>query len=168
MNDSMNDSANDTPRLQRLLKFGALMAVAAAVLVWPIQALLASQAETIWFVQRLDDAAIDVNRQLFDAEGLTGTELRREVMAIYSSRSGDEPERALFLDQARVIRPEEVAGLALYDIRAGKPLQAQTVAWVARMTSLGAAATALALFALLWFLRRRATSHAAKAAAVPA
>ncbi len=133
----------------------ALVALAGAVLVWPLAWALDAQAETYQLIAPFDAPVVEANRSIFDPADAQDA---REVASIYGTPFG-EPRRILFADAAQVIVPEENRDLRLLK-KAGdeNPLQATTVWFVARMASLGAGAAALALGLLAAFLRRRAAA----------
>ncbi|MDJ0522504.1 MAG: hypothetical protein QNJ90_10595 [Planctomycetota bacterium] len=150
----------------KLLKIGAIGALTVAVLVWPALWAITGQAETFQAIEPSDAETVLTNQQLFE---LDPTDDAEEILAIYGSALG-EPTRYLFVDEARVVRPQEKPELRLlqvYKSRDENPLQLQSVALFTRFTSVGAGVTALLLFGLYTFLRRRrgAGARAAVAAA---
>ena len=151
---------NKSPLMNRLLKWGVLTAIAASVLVWPVRALLAGQAHHVFVVsQHLDPAVISTNKGLLDLEGLTAEERREEVIDVYGTALSEED--VLFVDEARIIRPKEVPGLALLPkTKDENPLKMDTVHYLTPRVSIGAAVVALLMLGLLQLLKRRRTVSA--------
>jgi hypothetical protein len=141
-----------------LVKWGAVAAVAAAVIVWPAAWLIERQAVTVQYIVPLDEATVAANRFLY-AEEPSGEDA--DIVANYGTASG-EPERIVFADASRIVRPEENPSLALYPKGAGEnPIQVQTVYFFAKVASFGGAIGAGALVLLLILLRRRQRAAAA-------
>lgn len=136
----------------RLTRIGALGAVALALLVWPAAWLVERQAVTVQYVAPFDDATVGVNRFTYQ-EDPTGRD--DDVAAIYGSPSG-EPERIVFADRGKILHPLEKPALALY-LKSGddNPVQVQTVWFLAKAVSLGAAVGALVLGLTLALARRK-------------
>jgi len=136
----------------RLLKVGAVAAVLVAVLVWPAAWLLSRQAQTVQLIAPFDEAVVGVNRFTYEDEASGRDE---EIVAIYGTPFG-APTAVLFVDEAKIIHPIENPRLALLPKGADEnPLQATSVAFFARMTSVGAAVAAFFALLLLVVLRRR-------------
>jgi hypothetical protein len=138
----------------KLIKLGAMGALAVAILVWPALWAVAGQARTLQAIEPGDAETIQANQQLYE---LDPTDDANEIMRIYGAPFGD-PTQYLFIDESRVLRPKEQPDLALlkvYKSRDENPLQLQSVQLLTRFTSLGAGATGLLLFGLWAFLRRR-------------
>ena len=111
-------------------------------------------------VAPFDEVTVDVNRFTYEDDP-TGDDA--DIVAIYGTASGD-PERILFADASKILRPAENPSLALYLKRGDdNPVQLQSVHFMARMVSLAAFAGAIGLLLLLAFLRRR-SGRAATAA----
>ena len=144
-----------TSTLQKLVRFGAIAALATAIVIWPVYAGVASSAVTYQQIVPVDDALVDVNRFTY-SEDPTGDVA--DVVAIYGSPKGD-PTSYVFVDESRVLHPEEQPELALLKAPAeGQPLQLALVRFFAVRLSLGALVASLSLFGLGLFLRRRATA----------
>lgn len=142
-------------RFQKFIRVGAFGALAVAILIWPVYAFVASDAETYQQIVPVDDALVDVNRFTY-AEDPTGDDA--DIVAIYGSPKG-EPTSYVFVDQTQVLRPEENAALVLLKAPAeGQPLQLALVRFFAVRLSLGALVASLGLFGLGVILRRRATA----------
>jgi hypothetical protein len=92
-----------------------------------------------------------------------------KVADIYGIQNG-EKVRVLFTDPARIIVPEQDPSLTLYKVnkQAGEnPLQAQTVAFLAKWLALGGLAAAVAGLALGFATRRRSPVPSAAPIAPP-
>ena len=143
--------------MKKLVMGGALLALAVAVLVWPVKAWLASSAKQVVVVSKHDEATVRVNEATFDPEDLTPQELREEVIAIYGTKLSEEA--VLFVDDAKVLRPKQVSDLTLFLKSADEnPLKMDTIHWAAPKVSIGAAVVALLLFGVTRLLSRRAAT----------
>lgn len=136
-----------------LARFGALLALAIAVLVWPLYGWVASTAVTYQQIDPVDDALVPVNRFTYN-EDPTGRD--EDIVAIYGNPKG-EPTEYVFVDPGSVIRPEEKPSLALLAAPTeGQPTQLAFVRFFAVRGSIGAGLVGLLLFGLAAWLRRRA------------
>jgi len=92
-----------------------------------------------------------------------------KVVEIYGIQNG-EKVRVLFTDPARIIVPEQDPSLTLYKVnkQAGEnPLQAQTVAFLAKWLALGGLAAALGGLALGFVTRRKSSAPSVSPVAPP-
>ena len=138
--------------LMNLLKIAAITAVALAVLIWPTSWLLAGQAKTVQLIAPFDEAVVDVNRFEYEDEP-SGEDA--DVIAIYGTPFG-EPEAVLFVDAEKIMHPIEKPALALLPKAADEnPFKVDSLSFLARFISLGAAVAALGSFLLFAYLRRR-------------
>ncbi len=145
-------ATHEPTRLQRLLKLGALAALAVAVLVWPIYFGIKSTAVTYQQIAPVDPAALAANRYLY-SEDPTGKDA--DIVAIYGLAI-DGPTDYVLVDEALVIHPEEKPSLALLRRPAtGQPLQVAGLFSRLAYLSVGAFLAALVLGALRWLLVRR-------------
>lgn len=143
--------------MKKLLTIGAIVALAVAILAWPAKAWLAGIAQDVVVVAKHDEATVRVNQATFDPEGLSPDALREEVIAIYGTKLSEEA--VLFVDEGKIVRPEQVSGLALFLKAADEnPLKMDTVNWATPKVSLGAALAALLLFGLRHLVARRRTT----------
>ncbi len=145
----------------KLLKIGAIAAVVVAVIVWPVAWYMDSTAQTVHFISPLDEAAVEVNKFTFE-EDAEENPTDEDIIAIYGSKSGSDPERIVFPDDSKIIRPDERKSLTLYAIEGdSRPLQSQFVFYMTRVVSIGAAVAAFGLILLLSLLKRRRAQPAA-------
>ena len=136
----------------KLLKFLTLGAAALAVLVWPAAWLLARQAQTVQLIARFDEAVVGVNRFGYEDEP---SGLPADIISIYGTPFG-EPEAVLFVDSGKIVHPVENPELALLPKGADEnPFKVDSLTFLVRFVSVGAAAAAAALLLLLTFLRRK-------------
>ncbi len=133
-----------------LLRLG-LVAVAVAILIWPLAWALASQAKDVQLIAPFDAATVTANRAIFDPADSSD---EREVIAIYGSPYG-ERQRILFADESKLVRPTERPDLLLLRKDSeDNPLQVTTVWYLARALSMGALFGGLLLLAFgRWRLR---------------
>ena len=115
-------------------------------------------------IRPLDAEAVAANKLLFEAGD--------DVVEVYGARLG-EPVRVLFIDETRILRPEEDPALVLYPTGDEFVLQTRWMHYTTRLVAFGAGAAAalllapaLWLFALAqWLRRRRAMRRAVEPAA---
>ena len=150
----------------KLLRAGCLLALGVAVLAIPGGFLLDRVAgQDVVFVLPFAADAVEVNRATFEpgesVASIYGTPVGGDVGQAASV--GKPPTtRVLFAKAERLIRPVEDPSLTLLkvDKQAGdNPLQAVTVAYLAKMTAAGAAIVGVLL--LLWWRRASRPSAAA-------
>jgi hypothetical protein len=151
-------STNQTTRMQRLLKFGALAAVAIGVLIWPAYLAIKSTAGTYQQIAPLDQAALEANRYLYSEEPSGKDE---DIIAIYGLAI-DTPTAYVFVDESLVLHPVEKPELVLVQ-RPAEGQLLQVAGLFSRMgyASLGALMAALGMLSLRWILRRRGRKAAA-------
>ena len=138
--------------LHGLLRLGAFAALGLALVIGPVYAVVAAGAGTYQQIVPVDEALVDVNRFTY-AEDPSGKP--EDVVAIYGTPKG-EPTAYVFVDESRIVRPDEDASLALLIApEEGQPTQLALVRFVALRLALGALATSLVLFGLGVVLRRR-------------
>ena len=138
--------------MARLARLGGLAALALAVLALPAYLVVASGAQTLQAFLPLDEALVPVN-QFEYSEDQTGK--AEDILAIYGTPVG-EPEAYLFVDDARIVRPEEDRSLAWVASTPGnEPIKLELVRAFVLRAALAGAAAGFGLLALAWFLARR-------------
>lgn len=123
-----------------------ISAAAAVLLAFPVAWWLDAGAIEVQKIRALDAQAVTANRLLY-APG-------DDVVEVYGARLGG-PVRVLFIDESRIVRPDEEPSLALYPTGDEFVLQTRWVYYAAKMTALGAGAAVALLFSMAWWLRRR-------------
>jgi hypothetical protein len=149
----------------RLLKilFGA--SVAGLVLVYPLAyGLERTFGRDVIRITPGDPATVALNRETFDPSFEVDSsappekqkqQLRRAIAEIYG-QNASETERLVFLDESRIIEPEEDPSLTLYQVRGEEhPTQAKLLYFIAKFAAIGFAVGAAALFGLMRWLRRK-------------
>jgi hypothetical protein len=152
------------------LKAAWIAAVAAALLVMPAAAILASTATEAVMISPHHPSAVEVNRGLWelDRPDPSSADFEKRVIALYGN--GSERVKAVFVPAERFIRPPEKPGLVLLPVDKQKgenPLQAQTVWFVAKWALLGTAWAGVMLCGAWQFLRARQRAATAKASETP-
>ena len=151
-----------TSPLTRWMRIATVAAAAVALLALPAAWLLSGQSQRVQYISAFDEATVEVNRFTFEDDEDRSDEA---IVAIYGAPSG-EPESVLFVDDERLIRPDENPALVLLPKAADEnPLQVQTVWFFARATALGAGLAALGGLLLLFVLAKRARRGTAVATA---
>ena len=153
------------PKLHKLLFVGALVALLCAT-AYPIaQVVDAKYGQDVYLLAALNDAdTVEMNRMMFDGEGLKGDAKVRAILSIYGSnpQSKLRTDRVLlFSDQGTIIPAEDKSLRFLAAGSAGGeyPTQSLSVLYVARSVSVGAFLTALLLFGAYFLLRRRVAAQ---------
>ncbi len=151
--------------IMRLLKVGAIGAVAVAVLAWPVAWALESTAIEVQYVEPGDEASLGAKRDLYalDPEGYSVAEL-------YGTPFG-KPTSVIFADEDKIVRPKEDESLTLLLVDRAKgedTFQTDRLRSLTLLVSLGGAGTALGLFVLRWLIARRSRSRGKEGAAVAA
>lgn len=151
---------------ERLLRIGFSMALVVLLLVWPLVLGIDHffGEEIVPVGQLLGADEVAVNRAGFDPEfvveetdsaAVRKKKLQAEIASMYALNPLGVV-RYVFVSDDDIVRPEEDPSIALVVFEPGDwQLQAKSLYFVARMTTMGAGGAALLLFVLLTILRRR-------------
>jgi hypothetical protein len=144
----------------RAMLWSGVAALGVGVLVWPAALWLDANAVEAVPIEKHDAARIEVQKATFDPSDRG----EAEVAEIYGTIArGVERKRYAWPPEDRLVRPEELPGLVLFDLRTAEGggagdwlarLQVQTVWFLARWVALGAAGVGIVLLVARWvFLR---------------
>jgi hypothetical protein len=120
--------------VRRLVGVLLVVALGVAVLAYPVALLLDKLAgRDVWVLQTARaPAEVELERELFDATGLSPAARREAVVRIYGDTAASAPDRVVFVGAAEVVVPVEDESLVLLPPRASHPLQAQTLYFAAQ------------------------------------
>ncbi len=136
------------------IRIGAIAALVATLLAFPAGWLASLAAVEVWIVTPHSPETVGLNQELITAEEAKDP---RRVLEIYGNPVG-EPIRVLFVPRDRIVHPKEMPSLAILPVDKTKgenPLQLQTVWFLARWATAGAAVVGFLLVTVLVIAPRR-------------
>jgi hypothetical protein len=145
--------------VRKVLAAGWIGAFVLAALAYPAAAVFDGMAADEHVLTAFHESKVVVNQAMFelDAPDPKGPDFPRKVMEIYGIPQ-DKPLRVLFVPEGRFTRPKELPTLRFIlvdNVTRLKPLEAQTLYFLAKWVTGGAALGGIALLAVWLFLQRR-------------